>query len=180
MPSLEFAQEPDPKSLIAAFRCLLFCNFRQIREIWRKRVGVENITDMNLKDLEGILGNTKSLKRNNKELEEILIVPSMFPRFCFDVQDSAFVNSTHTPNRGVGFQAQISRHGWQADHRSLPRNATQSERPESLGRENEAGDACKRRIARGKYGVAIELRSRAARSQTQTSNAAILTRKLRP
>ena len=72
--------------------------------IWRKRVGVENITDMNLKDLEEILGNTKSLKRNNKELEEILIVPSMFPCFHFDVQDSAIVNSTHTPNRVIGFR----------------------------------------------------------------------------
>jgi hypothetical protein len=51
-------------------------------------VGVENITDMNLKDLEGILGNTKSLKRNNKELEEILIVPSMFP--CFSLRRPRF------------------------------------------------------------------------------------------
>jgi hypothetical protein len=69
--------------------------------------------------------NTKSLKRNNKAFKEILIVPSMFPRFCFDVQDSAFVKSTHTPNRAVGFQAQISRHGWQADHRTFPRNGSQ-------------------------------------------------------
>ena len=45
-------------------------------------MGVENITDMNLKDLEGILGNAKSLKRNNKAFKEILIVPSMFPRFA--------------------------------------------------------------------------------------------------
>ena len=45
-------------------------------------MGVENITDMNLMDLEEMLGNTKSLKRNNKELEEILIVPSLFPRFA--------------------------------------------------------------------------------------------------
>jgi hypothetical protein len=44
-------------------------------------VGVENIIYMNLKGLEGILGNTKSLKRNNKAFKEILIVPSMFPRF---------------------------------------------------------------------------------------------------
>ena len=71
------------KPLLLPFAASFFCNFRQIREIWRKRLGVENIIDMNLKDLEGILGNTKSLKRNNKKYREILIVPSMFPRFLF-------------------------------------------------------------------------------------------------
>ena len=50
---------------------------------WRRRVGVENITDRNLKDLEGMLGNTKSLKRNNRKCKGILIVPSMAPRFLF-------------------------------------------------------------------------------------------------
>jgi hypothetical protein len=49
--------------------------------IWRRRVGVENITVQNLKDLEGMLGNTKSLKRNNRKCKGILIVPSMAPRF---------------------------------------------------------------------------------------------------
>ena len=43
---------------------------------WRRRVGVENITDRNLKDLEEMLGNTKSLKRNNRKYTGILMVPS--------------------------------------------------------------------------------------------------------
>jgi hypothetical protein len=67
--------------LLLPFAASFFCNFRQIREIWRKRVGVENITDRNLKDLAEMLGNTKSLKRNNRKYKGILIVPSMFPRF---------------------------------------------------------------------------------------------------
>jgi len=50
-------------------------------QMWRRRVGVENITVRNLTDLEGMLGNTKSLKRNNRKCKGILIVPSMAPRF---------------------------------------------------------------------------------------------------
>ena len=44
-------------------------------------MGVENITDRNLKDLEEMLGNSKSLKRNNRKYKGILIGPSMAPRF---------------------------------------------------------------------------------------------------
>jgi hypothetical protein len=31
------------------------------------------------------------------------LFPQCSLNFCFDVQDSAIVNSTHTPNRVVGF-----------------------------------------------------------------------------
>ena len=51
-----------------------------------------------------MLGNIKSLKRNNRKCKGILIVPSMAPRFCFEVQDSAVVYPTHSPNRAVGFR----------------------------------------------------------------------------
>jgi hypothetical protein len=81
---------------------------------------------MNLKDLEGILGNTKSLKRNNKELEEILIVPSMFP--CrFDAQDSAIVDSTHTPNRAIGFRLKFRGADGKPITEPFPRNGSQSD-----------------------------------------------------
>jgi len=44
-------------------------------------VGIENNTERNLKDLEEMLGSSKSLKRNNGECKEILIGPSMAPHF---------------------------------------------------------------------------------------------------
>ncbi len=44
-------------------------------------VGIENTTGRNFKDLEGMLGNAKALKRNNRECKGILIGPSMAPRF---------------------------------------------------------------------------------------------------
>jgi hypothetical protein len=56
-----------------------FCNFRQTKRIWRKRVGVENKSDWNFKDLEEMVGNAKALKKNNKEFDGILIGPSMVP-----------------------------------------------------------------------------------------------------
>ena len=54
----------------------LFCN-----EVLVGAVGIENNTDRNLKDLEEMLGSAKTLKRNNGECKEILIGPSMAPRF---------------------------------------------------------------------------------------------------
>ena len=51
-----------------------------------------------------MLGNTKSLKRNNRKCKGILIVPSMALVFCFEDQDSAVVYPTHSPNRAVGFR----------------------------------------------------------------------------
>jgi hypothetical protein len=44
-------------------------------------VGIENNANWNFKDLEEMPGNTKTLKRNSKEFVEILIGPSMAPRF---------------------------------------------------------------------------------------------------
>ena len=44
-------------------------------------MGVENNSDRNFKDLEEMLGCAKALKRNNRECKEILIGPSMAPRF---------------------------------------------------------------------------------------------------
>jgi len=44
-------------------------------------VGIENTTRRNFKDLEGMQGNAKALKRNNWECKGILIGPLMAPRF---------------------------------------------------------------------------------------------------
>jgi hypothetical protein len=44
-------------------------------------VGIENNNSWDFKDLQEMLGNAKSLKRNNGEHEGILIGPSMAPRF---------------------------------------------------------------------------------------------------
>jgi hypothetical protein len=44
-------------------------------------VGIENTTDGNLKDLERIVRNVKTLKRNDRECKGILIGPLMAPRF---------------------------------------------------------------------------------------------------
>ena len=44
-------------------------------------VGIENTIERDFKDLEEMLGSAKTLKRNNGEYNEILIGPSMAPRF---------------------------------------------------------------------------------------------------
>jgi len=44
-------------------------------------VGIENNTERNFKDLGEMTGSAKILKRNNQEHKEILIGPSMAPRF---------------------------------------------------------------------------------------------------
>jgi hypothetical protein len=44
-------------------------------------VGIENTTGRNFKELEGILGNVKALKRRNGKCKGILIGPLMTPRF---------------------------------------------------------------------------------------------------
>jgi hypothetical protein len=44
-------------------------------------VGIENNTGWNFKDLEEMPGSAKTLKRNNGEYKEVLIGPSMAPRF---------------------------------------------------------------------------------------------------
>jgi hypothetical protein len=65
-------------------------------------VGIENTARRNFKDLEGMLGNAKALKRNNWECKGILIGPLMAPRFL-DYRDSVTVYFTHCPSRAVGF-----------------------------------------------------------------------------
>ena len=46
-------------------------------------MGIENNTGWNFKELEEMLGSVKALTRNNRERKEILIGPSMAPRFSF-------------------------------------------------------------------------------------------------
>jgi hypothetical protein len=53
-------------------------------------VGIENNAEWNLKDLEEMLRNAKSLKRDNGESREILIGPSMAPHFFEPEQFSQF------------------------------------------------------------------------------------------
>ena len=78
-------------------------------------VGIENNADWNLKDLEEMLGSAKSLKRNNRECKGILIGPSMAPHFfwCLDSFVVFFLAAQDTRSAS----GQISRCGWQADHR---------------------------------------------------------------
>src|ERR1700675_3170430 len=78
-------------------------------------VGIENTTRRNFKDLEGMLGNAKALKRNNWEYKGILIDgPSMAPRFfsTTEIRHSVFHSLSKSRSR---LRAQISRRGWQAD-----------------------------------------------------------------
>jgi hypothetical protein len=49
-------------------------------------VGIENNTDRNSKDLEEMLGSAKTLKRNSRECQGILIGPSMAPRSSQDYE----------------------------------------------------------------------------------------------
>jgi hypothetical protein len=65
-------------------------------------VGIENTTVWNFKELEGMPGNAKALKRNNWECKGILMGPLMAPRF-FDHRDSVTVYFTHCPSCAVGF-----------------------------------------------------------------------------
>jgi hypothetical protein len=46
-------------------------------------VGIENTTGRNSKDLEGMLGNAKALKRSNRECKGILVGPSFFSALRF-------------------------------------------------------------------------------------------------
>jgi hypothetical protein len=66
-------------------------------------VGVENNTDWNFKDLEGMLGSAKTLKRNNRECKGILIGPLMAPRFFESVKFLGRGFFTHCPSQHVGF-----------------------------------------------------------------------------
>ncbi len=84
-------------------------------------MGIENTTGRNFKELEGMLGNAKALKRNNWESRGILIGPSMAPRFsrCRDSVAVFFLAARKSPSASE----QISRRGWQADDLTFPINA---------------------------------------------------------
>jgi hypothetical protein len=71
------------------------------REVGRDSgtVETENTTRRNFKDLEGMLGNAKALKRNNRECKGILIGPLMAPRFFRPPR----FRPCHCPSRVVGF-----------------------------------------------------------------------------
>jgi hypothetical protein len=73
-------------------------------------VGIENTTGRNFKDLEGILGSVKALKRNNWECKGILIGPLMAPRFSRPprFRHSVFHSLSKSFSR---LRAQISRRG---------------------------------------------------------------------
>ena len=69
-------------------------------------VGIENNTERNLKDLEEMLGSSKSLKRNNGECKEILIGPSMALIFL-GLRFAAYFLSRLTKS-GVGFRSNLA------------------------------------------------------------------------
>ena|SRR5436190_565500 len=77
-------------------------------------VGIENTTRRNFKDLEGMQGNAKALKRNNWECKGILIGPLMAPRFFRPPRFRHCVFHSLSKSRSR-LRAQISRRGWQAD-----------------------------------------------------------------
>jgi len=71
-----------PEALIVAF-----CRLKKsLSCCWEKgwlvgAVGIENNNDWNFRDLGEMRKNTKSLKKNTRELEGILIGPLKAPRF---------------------------------------------------------------------------------------------------
>jgi|ERR1700674_4134538 len=103
------------EALIAAF-CRLD---KPLSCCWEKgwlvgAVGIENTTGRNFKDLEGMMGNAKALKRNNRECKGILIGPLMAPRFSRPPRFRHSVSHSLSKSRSR-LRAQISRRGWQAD-----------------------------------------------------------------
>ena len=77
-------------------------------------MGIENTTGRNFKDLAGMLGNAKALKRNNWESQGIIIGPLMAPRFSRPPRFRHSVFHALSKSRGR-LRAEISRRGWQAD-----------------------------------------------------------------
>ena len=64
-----------------------------------RAVQIENTTRRNFKDLEGMQGNAKALKRNNWERKGILIGPLMAPRFS---------RPTEIPSQCVSLTVQVA------------------------------------------------------------------------
>ena len=73
-------------------------------------VGIENTTRRNFKDLEGMQGNAKALKRNNWECKGILNGPSFFS--TSEIPASCISLTVQIASR---LRAQILQRGWQAD-----------------------------------------------------------------
>jgi len=89
-------------------------------------VGIENNTHWDFKDFEEMRRSAKTLTRNNKESNGILIGPSMAPRF-FRVGEIPWPWIFHLlPYQARRLRAQILRHGWQADDRTYLRDESQS------------------------------------------------------
>ncbi len=66
-------------------------------------MGIENTAGRNFKELEGMLGNRKALKRNDRERKGILIGPSMASRFFLGTEIPAlFFFSLHESRRRLG------------------------------------------------------------------------------
>jgi hypothetical protein len=122
---VEARMRPKPPAHSGLFLVRRATKAIESTRLWRRRVEVENITDRNLKDLEEMLGSTKSLKRNNRKCKGILIGPLKAPRFLgAQIPSLCFISLPEIRRSASG---QISRHGWQADHRTFPRNESQSE-----------------------------------------------------
>jgi len=107
--------------LFLSFAASFLCNIRHTSQIWRKRVGVENNTGRNFKDLEEMVRNAKALKKNNKEFDGILIGPSMVPHFFGQSEILSAWVFHPLPSLPSRLLAQILRHGWQADRESTNR-----------------------------------------------------------
>jgi hypothetical protein len=58
-----------------------FSNYSRIRKLLVGAVGIENKNGRDFKDLREMRRNTKSLKRNDREGNGILIAPLKLPRF---------------------------------------------------------------------------------------------------
>jgi hypothetical protein len=81
-------------------------------------VGIENNNERNLRDLEEMLGSAKSLKRNNRECNGILIGidPEWRPLVFLALK---FPCCFFARRRVASATGQISRHGWQADDQTV-------------------------------------------------------------
>jgi len=66
-------------------------------------VGIENTAARSFKELEGMLGNRKASKRNDRERKGILIGPSMAPRFFLGTEiPTLCFFSLHESRRRLG------------------------------------------------------------------------------
>jgi len=66
-----------------------------------------------------MMGSIKALTRNNEESKGIFIGPSMAPHFLLITRTPFVVAFMNLHSQGCRLQAQILRHGWQADLQRL-------------------------------------------------------------